>query len=208
MRLRGAPLQDVLADTWDRWSRRCADLDDTEWSTPTRCHPWDVRALTAHVCPDPAMFDRIPSVTRDGPPAAADAAEVLRLFNRPDGVAYTMADQIAGQAISESESLQPAEAVARFAECARVLRTHRLDPATVIEYPVVGTVTLDVVAELALMEATVHLADLVDAAGGIGPSAEALAAVRDLMVAVPDPADMVEVLAGRRPAEIAVPAVR
>jgi len=80
---------------------------------------------------------------------------------------------------------------------------------TVISYPVVGiTTTLAVVAEIALMEATVHLLDLADAVGGVEPSEQALAATRDLLIAVPDPVAAIEVLAGRADPAAAVPAIR
>lgn len=77
-----------------------------------------------------------------------------------------------------------------------------------VAYPAVGTTTLGAVVEIALMEATVHLLDLAHAVGGVTPSDEALRATRELLIAVPDPIAAVEVLAGRRPARDAVPAIR
>jgi hypothetical protein len=79
---------------------------------------------------------------------------------------------------------------------------------TVIKYPIVGTTTLAVVAEVALMEATVHLLDLADAVGSVEPSHEALTVTRDLLIAVPDATAAVEVLAGRAEPSAAVPAIR
>jgi hypothetical protein len=79
---------------------------------------------------------------------------------------------------------------------------------TVISYPVVGTTTLAVVAEVALMEATVHLLDLAHAVGGDRPSDSALAATRDLLIAIPDPIAAIEVLAGRADPATALPAIR
>jgi hypothetical protein len=79
---------------------------------------------------------------------------------------------------------------------------------TVISYPVVGSTTLAVVAEVALMEATVHLLDLADAVGGVQPSKRALEATRDLLIAVPEPIAAIEVLAGRADPAAAVPAIR
>lgn len=83
---------------------------------------WDVAALVAHVCPDLAMFDMLAAATIEGPPAVTDAAELLRQFNRPDGVAHTMAEELAGQAVSDAERLTPEVIVARFTECAGVVR--------------------------------------------------------------------------------------
>jgi hypothetical protein len=58
------------------------------------------------------------------------------------------------------------------------------------------------------MEATVHLLDLADAIGGVQPSEKALAATRDLLIAVPEPTAAIEVLAGRADPAAAVPAIR
>jgi hypothetical protein len=79
---------------------------------------------------------------------------------------------------------------------------------TVIRYSVVGSTTLAAMAKVALMEATVHLLDPADAVGGVEPSAEALTATRDLLIAVPDPTAAVEVLAGRAAPQTALPAIR
>jgi hypothetical protein len=58
------------------------------------------------------------------------------------------------------------------------------------------------------MEATVHLLDLADAVGGVQPSEQALAATRDLLIAIPNPIAAIEVLAGRSDPAAAVPAIR
>jgi uncharacterized protein (TIGR03083 family) len=208
MRLDGNEAQEVLADTWERWARRCADLTPEQWSTPTRCSGWDVAALLAHVCPDPSMFDMLNNAVIDESPAVTDAAEMLRRFNEPDGIAHTSADSLAEQAMSDAETLTPESAAARFAECARILRATPMSDETVIAYSSVGSTTLSVIAETALMEATVHLLDLADAVGGIEPSAQALTATRDLLIAVPDATAAVEVLAGRTNPAAAVPAIR
>ena len=209
MRLDGDAARQVLADAWDRWARRCAELTPQQWSTATRCRPWDVRALVAHACPGRSMFDMLAAATIDGPAAVTDAAEMLRRFNAPGGIAYTSADDIAEGAATEATALTPDDAVTRFTECAEILRATPMPEETVISYPVVGiTTTLAVVAEIALMEATVHLLDLADAVGGVEPSEQALAATRDLLIAVPDPVAAIEVLAGRADPAAAVPAIR
>ncbi|OBB33117.1 hypothetical protein A5792_11920 [Mycolicibacterium peregrinum] len=211
MRLVGRSLRDTLADAWERWGRRCAELTAAQWRTATRCGAWDVQSLVAHVCPEATTFDELVKAQVEGPPAVTDAAEVLRIFNQPDGVANTTADRIAAQAVQEASRLSPAAASARFGDAAAQLR--RMPEMagardTVIRYPVVGSTTLGVVAEVALLEATVHLLDLADAVGGVAPSAAALAAARDLLIAVPDPATAVEALAGRTPAHAVVPTIR
>jgi Mycothiol maleylpyruvate isomerase N-terminal domain len=201
-------VRETLADAWERWARRCAELTPEQWSTATRCRPWDVRGLVAHLCPDRSIFDMLNAATTDDPAEVADAAEMLRRFNAPDGIAHTSADHIAERATTGATKLTPDDAVTRFTECAEILRATPMSKKTVISYPVVGTTTLAVVAEVALMEATVHLLDLDDAVGGVQPSQQALAATRDLLIAVPDPIAAIEVLAGRVDPSTALPAIR
>jgi hypothetical protein len=131
---------------------------------------------------------------------------MLRRFNQPDGIAHTAADSLAEQAVSDAETLTPEVAVARFGQGAEILRATPMSKEKVISYPVVGSTTLAVVAEIALMVATVHMLDLADAVGGVEPSPEALAATRDPLIAVPDPTAAIEVLAGRADPAVAVPA--
>src|SRR5215510_1093087 len=95
----------TLADAWNRWALRCAELTPDQWSTATRCRPWDVRGLVAHLCPDSSMFDMLAAAMTDGPAAVTDAAEMLRRFNAPGGIAHTSDD-----------------AVKRFTECAEISR--------------------------------------------------------------------------------------
>jgi uncharacterized protein (TIGR03083 family) len=208
MRLDSDNVRQVLADAWERWARRCGELTPDQWSAPTRCSPWDVRALVAHLCPNPEMFDMLGGARTDESPVVTDGADLLRRFNEPGGIAHTAADDLAEQAVSDAEHLTPDAAVTRFNECARILRATSMSDETVIKYPVVGSTTLAVVAEVALMEATVHLLDLADAVGGVEPSHEALTATRDLLIAVPDATAAVEVLAGRAEPSVAVPAIR
>jgi uncharacterized protein (TIGR03083 family) len=203
MRLDEDALREVLADTWLRWARRCSELTPQQWSTATRCEPWDVRGLVAHLCPNRSMFDVLASARTPEP-----AADMLRRFNAPDGIAHTSADGIAERATADATTLTPDDAVTSFTECAEILCTTPMSKETVISYPVVGSTTLAVVAEVALMEATVHLLDLADAVGGVEPSERALAATRDLLIAIPDPIAAIEVLAGRADPATAVPAIR
>src|SRR3954447_12467652 len=83
MRLDEDAVRETLADAWERWARRCAELTPQQWSTATRCRPWDVRELVAHLCPDRSMFDMLNAATTDQPAAVTDAADMLRRFNAP-----------------------------------------------------------------------------------------------------------------------------
>ena len=208
MRIDEDEVRATLADAWERWARRCAELTPQQWSTATRCRPWDVRELVAHLCPNRSLFDMLKAATIDEPAAVNDAAEMLRRFNAPGGIAHTSADRIAERATTDAKELTPDNAVTRFTECAEILRATPMSKETVISYPVVGSTKLAVVAEVAMMEATVHLLDLADAVGGVEPSGQALAATRDLLIAIPDPIAAIEVLAGRADPATAVPAIR
>ncbi len=146
----GVHVQEVLADAWERWARRCEGLTDEEWSTPTRCTGWDVRALVAHLCPEPAMFDMLNGAIIDEPAAVTDAAVMLRRFNEPGGIAHTSADNLAEQAVTEGGQLSADAAAARFTECAHIVRHTPMSRASVISYPAIGSTTLAVVAEVAL----------------------------------------------------------
>lgn len=208
MRPDSVHVRGILADAWERWARRCGELTDEQWCTPTRCTGWDVRALVAHLCPDPAMFEELGAAVIDGPAAVTDGAVMLRRFNEPGGIAHTAADDLAERAVSDAELLSPEAAADRFIECARVVRETPMSHQTVIRYPVVESTTMAVVAEVAVMEATVHLLDLADAVGGVQPAADALEVTRDLLIRVPDPTAAVEVLAGRATPDKAFPAIR
>lgn len=165
-------------------------------------------ALLAHVCPDPAMFARLTDAIVDGPAQVTDAADMLRRFNEPDGIAHTAAASLAEQAVCDAETLTPEAAANRFGECARILCATPMSDESVTAYPSVGSTTLAVITEVALMEATVHLLNLADAVGGVEPSPEALTATRDLLIAVPNPTAAIEVLAGQADPATAVPVIR
>ena len=81
----------LLVECWQYWVERCAALTAEEWVTATRCPPWDVAALVAHVAPDPALLAQLPRAVLDGPAAFDDAAAVLRSFNEQGGAAVAMA---------------------------------------------------------------------------------------------------------------------
>src|SRR5690242_13594785 len=181
MRLDEAAVREGLADAWERWARRAhitAMVGDD--AVPTM----DVRGRVAHLCPDPSMFDMLTAATIDAPAAVVDAAEMLRRFSAPGGIAHTSADQIAERATTEPTALTHEAAVTLFTECAEILRATTMSNKTVISYSVVGSTTLAVVAEVASTGTTVHLLDLADAVGDAQPSVQALVATRDLLIAV------------------------
>jgi hypothetical protein len=197
MRLDEDAVRQTSADARERWARRCAELTPQQWSTATRCTPWDCEGWWL-VC---APTDRCSTCSTPRRPtdtaAVAGAAEMLRGFNAPGGIARTSAGSIAERTKAAATTLTPGEAVTRFTECAEILRATTMSNEVVIWCPVAGSTTLAAIAEVALMEATVHLLDLADAVGGVQAPKTALGATRDLLVVVPDPWAAIEILAGR-----------
>ncbi|WP_052441107.1 maleylpyruvate isomerase N-terminal domain-containing protein [Streptacidiphilus anmyonensis] len=198
MELQMTSTADLLAELWGAWALRGAELEPDEWAAPTRLPGWSVRALYAHVAPDPAMFAGLRGAVVEGPATVTGGAEILRIFNQPGGVAHAAADMVAAQARETAESAAPEELVKRFTESgpAAVAELAELPGTTAFAHPA-GTVTLEALREVAVMEATVHLLDLIAAVGGPPPPAAALRATRDLLVDVVDPTVFIEAAAGR-----------
>jgi hypothetical protein len=188
----------LLAECWQYWAERCAELSADEWATATRCPPWDVAALVAHVAPDPAVLEQLAGAVLDGEAAVADAAELLRQFNEEGGTAFAAA-AVASAAVETAEALGPVALVRRFVDAGGiVLAEPELSPSTVVSHPTVGSVTVGVLTAVAIVEATVHYLDLVDAVGGEPLPPTALEYTRDILVRVSSPAPLIEAITGRR----------
>ncbi|WP_225729954.1 MULTISPECIES: maleylpyruvate isomerase N-terminal domain-containing protein [unclassified Nocardia] len=190
---------ELLQELWFSWGERGAVLTRAQWATPTRLPGWTVRELFAHTAPTPSYL--IPSRTAvvDRPAAFSSGAEILRFFNRPGGLAHTGADVIAEDARDAAAGLETAVLVRRFAEDgpAGWALLRELPPEAVLERPYLGTATLGAMYEIAVMEATVHLLDLVAAVGGPPPPAAALRLTGEILVAVADPVEFIEAATGR-----------
>jgi len=189
----------LLAQCWQYWAERCVAMTAEEWATPTRCPPWDVAALAAHVAPDPAALRALAGAIIDGEPAVADASLLLQQFNESGGAAHGMAAEVASRATETASTLTPTDLVGRFVESGAILLGEaELPPATVVPYPVAGSVTVGVVTAIAIVEATVHYLDLLDAVGGEPMPVEALEYTRDILVRVSEPGPLIEAITGRR----------
>jgi uncharacterized protein (TIGR03083 family) len=189
----------LLAQCWQYWAERCVAMSADEWATPTRCPPWDVAALAAHVAPDPAAIRELANTVIEGGAAVADAALLLRQFNESGGAAHAMAAEVASRATEQATTLGPVDLVGRFVESGAILLGEaELPPATVVPYPVAGSVTVSVLTAVAIVEATVHYLDLLDAVGGEPLPVEALDYTRDILVRVSEPGPLIEAITGRR----------
>ncbi len=187
MRLDEDAVRGTSADAWERWARRCAELTPQQWSTATRCTPWDCEGWWL-VC---APTDRCSTCSTPRRPtdtaAVADAAEMLRRFNAPGGIAHTSADSIAERATAAATTLTPGEAVTRFTECAEILRATTMSNED--SDLVSGSRQHDIGGNRRGRVDGGHRASARSGRrGGRRPAVDnALAATRDLLVAVPDP---------------------
>src|SRR5690606_30464804 len=136
---------------------------------PTRCEGWTVRDLVAHATPDPDQLGAVLSGSLDAPAAMSDAASLLRAFNAPGGLAESMAPDIAAAAVEEASRVPASESAKNFARSADLIASVPYDPTVVLPYPGVGSLTAGALTDVAIVDATVHGLDLVDAVGGAAP---------------------------------------
>lgn len=193
------PVRALLAEAWASWAERGAALTAEEWERSTRLPGWSVRELYAHVAPVPEMFTGLRAAVQDGRPEVVDGAGILRAYNRPGGIAHTAAGQVAEAAKQAAEAVEPALLIARFGVegPAALACLADLPPGTAVAHPLLGSVTVGALGEVALMEATVHLLDLIAAVGGPPPAEGALDFTRALLARVADPVDFIEAATGR-----------
>jgi uncharacterized protein (TIGR03083 family) len=193
---------DVLAETWRTWSELGAALSDRQWETPSRCEGWTVANLFAHHSLSPLSMAGPPPPPADGISVTSlSAADVLKGFNRPGGVAHRMAKPVAGHAVAEAQRVSRSELVERFSAIApaTVAGLRHADPDLLIAWPATdGYVPLSEALRIVLMEATVHLLDVLRALDRAPAVPEK--AVREsvaLLSELADPVDFVEAASGR-----------
>lgn len=192
-------IADLLVELWGSWAERGAVLTPEQWRTPTRLPGWTVHALYAHVAPDPVVMRDMLAATITGDGAVLTGADALRAFNKADGFAHTGADAIADQAVREAESISTATLLRRFVEggAAAVAALGEVDLTTVVAHPHLGSVTYLALAELAIVDTTVHMLDLIAAVGGPPVPEAALGYTRQVLAAVPEAVDFIEAATGR-----------
>ncbi|RKT19653.1 uncharacterized protein (TIGR03083 family) [Streptomyces sp. 1114.5] len=202
-------VRELLTQAWSSWAERGAALDAEDWDRPTRLPAWTVRELYAHVAPMPEMFAGLRAAVLAGPAEVTSGAGILRAYNRPGGIAHTAAGQVAEAAKQSAGSLEPALLIARFGVegPAALAGLADLPPSMTVAHPLLGSVTVGALGEVALMEATVHLLDLIAAVGGPPPADAALHATRALLAEVADPVAFIEAATGRS-SEAVLPVVR
>ncbi|WP_067818847.1 maleylpyruvate isomerase N-terminal domain-containing protein [Nocardia inohanensis] len=194
---------DALEEIWAVWGELGAGLDEQQWRAESRCPGWDVAAIFAHHSLMPVAFDTPAELPGPGSiDRVCTAAEALRGFNEPDGLAHTLADTVADQAAAESVSCTPDELTDRFrvrgANAVRKLRS--APPEVVAPWGSTGRmITLAEGVRIVLLEATIHLLDVLRALE-LPPElvpATALAETAALLAELPPPVDFIEAAAGR-----------
>ncbi|MDH6577273.1 maleylpyruvate isomerase N-terminal domain-containing protein [Kitasatospora sp. MAP5-34] len=195
---------ELMVTLWQSWAERGSRLGPEEWARPTRLPGWSVHALFAHVAPAPEMFAQLRGALVQEPAAVTSGAEIIRNYNRPGEVAHTAADQVAEHARQVADQTPPGVLLRRFAvEGPKALAELGDVPlSSVVAHPLLGTVTFGALGEVAVLEATVHLLDLIAAIGGPPPPGAAVQAARDLLAAVPDSVAFIEAATGRTTAPV------
>ncbi len=151
----------VLAGECTRVAEELAALAEADFSRPTRCPPWDVKELAAHVW---NALDRLPSFLADPEPptATADAVTYWRSYDPIADAASIVARSTAisarfaeGTELARSfgEHWRACVEAARVADPGRILRTR------------VADIRLDEFVATRVLEATVHGLDLARALG-------------------------------------------
>ncbi|MCM6776016.1 maleylpyruvate isomerase N-terminal domain-containing protein [Nocardia sp. CDC159] len=194
----------VLAEVFAAWAARVRALTEAEWSTPTRLPGWTVQDLVAHMAPDKRVLELLRGPRVDSP-AITSGAQMLRIYNMPGGVAHTAADQNAELA-REAASAGPEALVAFFIDDGPevIAEFRNADPNIGVAHPhpALGTVSFGTLIEVMIVEATVHMLDLMAAVGGDPIPAAALRRTAEILSAVPDPVEFIEAASGRSTATV------
>lgn len=158
---------DALAAVWHQWLEIGRGIGRDDWAAPTRCEGWDVACLYAHHSLFPLMLGRpAPQTTGEHEGKVLSAPEILKGYNVEGGVAHTMAQPVADRARNDADRLGREELVDRFeAPAEQTIRfLAAADPESLIPWPRSGGVTpMREAIRIALLEATVHLLDVLRA---------------------------------------------
>ncbi|WP_254699157.1 maleylpyruvate isomerase family mycothiol-dependent enzyme [Rhodococcus sp. SGAir0479] len=196
--------RDLLIRLWRMWAKRAAELSDAQWTTETRLPGWTVRDVYVHVTPD-VLIAMLAAPAADGDAEVTSAAEMLRVFNAADpATTEPMHAQLAEMVRQAAADVGRDDIVERFdSELPDAFeRLSGLTRATAIPHPILGSVALGAFLDMAILEATIHWLDVVDAVGGPEPETMALERARDVLAAVPDPRAFVEAASGRTTAPV------
>lgn len=192
-----------LGTVWRAWGQVAQDLDDGQWSAPTRLPGWRVVDVYAHHAYFPvALLGLCAAGSPDAPVSHRTAAALLATFNAPGGPAHVMANLVRDHAVSQAGALNQAELISRFTETGpeALERCAAQDPARLIDYAGQAVMPFGQAVRIGLMEATVHYLDVARALGLAVPGPTEGGPLREtaaLLTEVADPLTFVEVVTGR-----------
>jgi uncharacterized protein (TIGR03083 family) len=189
----------ALDELWSVWAAVGADLTGADWLLPTRLDGWDLRALWAHAAGWPFGFSMLVGRVTDEQPTHRTAAELLREFNEPAGIANTARDQVAGAARDDAAKYTTEQLVGQFAATGpeAIAAARGLGPVTV-DYFGRAVLPLAEVVSIGVLEATVHLLDVQRALGRTPEMPEAgLAHTAEVIAQIAPPVDFIESATGR-----------
>lgn len=184
---------------WSAWAERGGALTDEQWRRPTRLGDWDVRSLYAHAAMWPARLATLVERVRDAEPAVPTAAALLRYFNAPGGIAHSMREQTATNASEDAARRSTAQMVEQFAVTGpQAIAGARRLGSVVVDY-FGALMSLEEAVSIGIVEATVHLLDLLDALDRPAAEvpAEGLAHTVAVLVQMAPPVDLIEAATGR-----------
>ncbi|GAA4553885.1 maleylpyruvate isomerase family mycothiol-dependent enzyme [Pseudonocardia xishanensis] len=125
----------LAATEYDRYLDLLRSLDPADWSRPTECPGWDVRAMAAH---NLGMAENGASVVRMMREHLASLREMRR-----DGGGGSATDRMTARQVADRAGMTAADIVARFAEVApRAAEGRRRRPAPMRAVPI-GAITLE-----------------------------------------------------------------
>jgi uncharacterized protein (TIGR03083 family) len=184
---------DLLGLLWRTWHEAGVALAPERWSAPSGLGDWTVRELYAHVGRGVTTTARL--IRADGEPDLPDAAAYFRAL-RPlgdegaAGVATTARDWAAAR---DLDTL-----VADFDEPATAALTAVRATGTGVVTTIVGAMRLSDYVLTRVLEATVHLLDLIAAVPGAAEVPEpALRRTVDVLVDLAPPAEFIALATGR-----------
>jgi uncharacterized protein (TIGR03083 family) len=153
-------VEDVLAQECERVSSVLQGLSEEQYRRPTRCEPWTVKDLVAHLWR--ALF-RIPTALDGDEPSEADTDSVTywRSYDPADD-----SEVIAQHARETAADYESGSALARsFDDLWRscLARTRAEDPDRIIRVWWGPTIRLDEFLKTRVLETVVHGVDLADA---------------------------------------------
>jgi uncharacterized protein (TIGR03083 family) len=188
-----------LDELWAVWAAVGADLTDADWQRPTRLEGWHLRALWAHAAGWPFGFSMLVGRVTDDKVTHPMAADLLREFNEPAGIANTGREQVARSAREDAARYTIEQLVGQFATAGpeAVAAARDLGPVTV-DYFGRAVLPLAEAVSIGIVEATVHLIDVQRALGRTPDVPEAgLAHTAEVIAQIAPPVDFIEAATGR-----------